>query len=302
MNNCDALIGFSVNPEIAWTNVCPFAIGQKTSAVASLEISGTSFDVAWAMSQFGCTPMLFGAIGTDHFARLVEFQLKNLNIAHMLLPFREKTCVASIERETLRHLSFKPPIVRVDPQLIDSALRESLPRFQVVTGLMPDDNEILLANHLLAEDFGIRVLNPREALMGDTNKLSRVINSVDWLFLNRFEAAAFLHCDPENISKEMIKSMLDLCQLVVVTCDGSGVFLADRKGNFLSLPSFDGGMKVDEKGAGDCFLGSFLSLICKGYNQTKAFEMSTVAAGLKVTRMGTTNVPTYDEVLAAMQG
>ena len=298
--NYEVVVGFSVNPEISWTKVPAFRAGQKLSAQAEVAISGTSLDVCLGVQACGSRPLLIGAVGlNDPFNMVIEVGLQKQDIAHLLLPVRKRTCLASIEPETERHLSFKPPVVKVEPAIVESALKNAKPEFQVVTGLMSDRNEIALAETLLANGYGIKVLNPREALTADKKTFERVAALADWLFLNRFEAAAYLDCQPNELTLESLKSFLALgVKKVIVTCDGDGALAADCNGWSVQMPSFHFGEKVGDKGAGDCLLGFYLGSLIKGYCLNDAFQLAIIAAGIKVTRPGTTNIPSFKEVLA----
>lgn len=302
MNEFDALIGFSVNPEIIWRPEGECLPGQKTRATAELIVSGTSYDVALAMQACGCRPYLLGAVGDDPFARLLE---SVLNVPHCLLPIREKTCLASVEPQTGRHLSFKPPIVKDENQLVHEILAANDIAFRVVTGLMDDPNEIKLAADFLNPNYlgGIRVLNPREALCSRRPMFEEIARLCDCLFLNRFEAAAYLGGQPKDIDLASAEAFLDrgLAQrVVIITRDGDGALGAAFTGWRAVSPSHFNGDKIDEKGAGDCFLGFFLSALRKGSDFNEAFRLAVVAAGIKVTRPGTTNLPGREEVVAVI--
>ncbi|MDD2807313.1 MAG: PfkB family carbohydrate kinase [Patescibacteria group bacterium] len=298
----DVVVGFSLNPEIYWTGIpvqSGMLAGQKVSAQASWSVSGTSFDVAWALLQSGCTPLLLGAVGADDpLNRVIEQRLGEINMPHQLLGVREHTCLASIEPEHERHLSFKSPVVTVDTAAIKLVIEQEQPKFRVVTGLMPDENEIVLAQTLLAPNGGIRILNPRQALTGNRPVFKEIVQSADWLFMNRFEAAEFLEVGSGDLQLSMLEQFLELGpSLVVVTMDGDGSFALSREGLTVSMPSHIHGPKVDEKGAGDCLLGFFIAATLKGCSPEDALRMATVAAGIKVTRMGTTNIPSMAEVM-----
>lgn len=304
---CDVVVGFSINPEIVWTDISGDKPGQKSPAKAAFAISGTSFDVVLALKACNCQPALIGAVGKeDPFNGLLEAHLRKLDIIHVLLPAREHTCLASIEPNSGRHLSFKSPVIVVDEGRVSEFVSSTQPKFGIVTALMPDLNEVKLAQALLRSVAGKRILNPRQALMEERGLLKEVIEATDWLFLNRFEAAAYLETKPSEVTFTKLQQFLELgLEMVIVTQDGDGALAVASDGWQCDLPAFipsgegQSGVKINDKGAGDCFLGFFVGALLKGYNKQEAFQLARIAAGIKVLRLGTTNIPTLEEVFCA---
>ncbi len=299
----DAIVGFSVNPEITWTGI-PTGIanlsGQKVSAEATVGISGTSFDVAWALKQCGHQPLLLGAVGQgdDPFNPFIERFLKQAEIDHHLLPVRERTCLASVEPEHDRHLSFKSPITTIDVSTLQAVCGAGSAAYQIVTGLMPDKHEVTLARELLNSNGGVRVLNARQALTRDKRTFSEIASHSDWLVLNRHEAADYLGIGNQELTTSALSSFLDLGpRLVIVTMDSDGSLVADKSGWREHVSAYQHGQVIDEKGAGDCLLGFFIGATLHGFSQEQALRIAMIGAGMKVTRCGTTNLPAWSEVL-----
>lgn len=289
------LVGYSVNPEAVWDNISQPAPGRKIPGNMKLGLAGTSLNVAWSLKICGCRPLLIGAVGKDRLADLTGNLLTDSSIPHLLLPLRKGTAFANIE-PSQGCWSHKPEVARIDYEKVIKALKQNRPRFQVVTGLMPDQSEILLAQCLLAKGGGIRVLNPRQNLLTDKAMFGQITGWFDWLFLNRFEAAAYLGCKPKEVNLEALEPFLKFSQMAIVTCDEQGALLLNRDGLKLDLPAYaNGRKKINETGAGDCFLGFFLAAVYKGYDLSAAFRLAIIAAGIKVTRRGTTDVPTFKE-------
>jgi ribokinase len=57
---------------------------------------------------------------------------------------------------------------------------------------------------------------------------------------------------------------------------------------------------IDTTGAGDVFDATFNSFLVSGADIKEALAAAVVASGLKVTRLGTSNPPTYGELMSAM--
>ena len=85
-------------------------------------------------------------------------------------------------------------------------------------------------------------------------------------------------------------------EMVVMTFDKEGAAVYDLHHGFISQK----GLKikeVDGAGAGDCFMGYFLTAMIKGYSKKEALVIENKAGSVKATRMGTTNIPIWDEVV-----
>lgn len=297
----DIVVGFSVNPELAWTGVPELVPGQKSPAEAHFHISGTSYDVASVMKKCDIRAGLIGAVGIDDPVNaVVRAALEREGISHLLLEARKKTPWASVLPETDQRFSFKLPIIKVDEELVRQTVVDTGSKFQIVTGLLPDADEIKLAKVILTENGGTRVINPREALMADRDLFREVAKSADWLFVNRMEAAEFLRRKPEHLMLEDLRDFFKLgLKLVVVTLDEEGAMIVADDGLSLKAAPYRHGKKADATGAGDCFLGFFAASILKGSGREEAFYRAMVAAGIKVTRLGSANVPSWREVLEA---
>ena len=297
----DIVVGFSVNPDITWTDVPEFAPGQKVPARAKFHISGTSLNVAQAMKICGISRKLIGAVGQgDLVNAMIERYLREEGITYLLLEARESTPLAHFEPKTDRKLSYKPPIIEVDRTSVEQAVVDADSRFQIVTGLMPDPREIELAKVLLTENGGTRVLNPRSALTENRELFREVARFSDWTFMNRFEAAAFLRRPPDQLVLKDLQRFLNLgLKLAIVTLDKDGAMMVADDGQELHILSHNHGKVVDATGAGDCFLSFFVASIMRGCDKEEALRRAAVAAGIKVTRLGSANVPSWQEVLEA---
>ncbi|MFA4819248.1 MAG: PfkB family carbohydrate kinase [Patescibacteria group bacterium] len=298
MKQYDVIVGFSINPEVTWTDVEKGPPDQKLRATANLHISGTSYNVALALRQCDYRVKLIGAAGeNDLLRRVIEFDLRQRGVDCKIIPLREQTSLASIEPETRRRLSFKPPIIDFDRRRLSRQLNSSHAKYRVVTGLMPDDNEIKLAEIVLARDGGVRIVNPRLELTSDRCRFATVAKLADWLFVNRQEAAAYIGCQPMDLKADHAREFIRLgFKRVVITMDCDGALMVDNAGLVMDVPGNKVQLMAGEVGAGDCFLAFMLVGLMKGQGFKEALLLANMAASLKVQRIGTTNFPTYDEV------
>ena len=125
----------------------------------------------------------------------------------------------------------------------------------------------------------------------------------DVLLLNQIEAAQLLG---ESHAADVARKLLDAGwrNQVVLKRGAEGVVLldlAERRLRFVTaLPLGALGLRpVSSVGAGDAFHGAFAALRARGYEIAETLTRAVCAAGLKTTRSGTRDVPTWDELEAA---
>ncbi|MEV7971560.1 sugar kinase [Cellulomonas sp. NPDC089187] len=74
-------------------------------------------------------------------------------------------------------------------------------------------------------------------------------------------------------------------ELVVIKQGSRGALLHSRDGAVIRVPGISV-VEVDATGAGDCFGGTFLSLVLQGYQPAEAVRLANIAGGLSVTARG----------------
>lgn len=295
-----AVLGLSINPEITWSGEGEKQ-GERIFATPDYHTSGTSFDVALAMRACGIRPMLIGTVGEGDLinAALVE-DLTRRGIDNLLLGVREKTPWACIEPEAGRRLSFKKPVIKAGDREIKDAVAGADFQYKLVSGLMPDPLEMDMAKAILAGD-GIKVLMPSFPVAKNQECFRELAAMSNWVFMNRNEAGVNFGCDPKDITVDMVKSVLSLGPtIVVVTLDKEGSIMVSNDGTVIQQPAHEV-VSIDETGAGDCFVGFFIGCMHKGFSKEDALQFATIAGGLKASRMGTINIPTWDEVMEIYQ-
>jgi sugar/nucleoside kinase (ribokinase family) len=298
----DAVIGFSVNPEMVWVyKDC--AVTRKMPATFSMQMGGTSLDVACTMKTLGHRVRLLGALGISAdsvpFNQWLRDHLDEAGISFRPLLVRERTAVADVHvGASPISLSYKPPIIRLPREEISEEAEQSGARYAVVTGLGSDPNEIEMAHLLWRGAKGkTRVLNTNLGLARRAELFETVASQVDLLVCNHIEAAAYLGLQPDQVDLDVIRRIHKVGpRRVIVTCDRQGALYSGADGLALHQPIVDAGPRVDETGAGDCFLGAFLAAELEGHGTKRALCYAACAAGLKVLRPGCASIPSRQEV------
>lgn len=288
------VVGCSVNPSIVWPEHDRGTSGEKNPGGYYMELSGTSADVALALGRAGMSAHLVGAVGPadDPFDDYLRREVDRLGLSATLLSLRAQNALASVEPMSGRALSAKPPIVHFEASEVRTTLDSISADVRIATGVMADPSEVRLAQMLLGHTAKLRILNPRQALIADSDMFISLLSNANWLIMNRHEAEAW-----ERQGQRIVDLVDGYGQeVVVVTKDKDGAELWTPHCH-LTLPAFDAGPVVHTTGAGDCFLAYFLVGFLRGGEMFDAgLRLATVAAGIKTTMPGTTSSPTLEGV------
>lgn len=138
-----------------------------------------------------------------------------------------------------------------------------------------------------------------------TEKLEQALPYSDIIFGNDDEARTFakfvLKLETDNV-KEIIQAMVNMPKLndkkriVIITQGEKSVFYSDENGQIkeFNVPKIDSEKIIDTNGAGDAFVGGFLSQYVKGESLEKSIDCGVWASGLIIQRSGCTFPDTMD--------
>ncbi|MGC8987330.1 carbohydrate kinase family protein [Infirmifilum sp.] len=127
--------------------------------------------------------------------------------------------------------------------------------------------------------------------------LRPVLSHADLILPNEIEATAITG---EEDYKKAAQVLLDTgVRIVVVKRGGKGVYVSTRDEEF-EIPSYLPGKVVDTTGAGDA-LAAGIIMGLKRYPLPDALRFATVVAGIKVTRLGSHEIPSLAEVEAELR-
>ncbi|QPG74356.1 hypothetical protein FOA43_001683 [Brettanomyces nanus] len=135
-----------------------------------------------------------------------------------------------------------------------------------------------------------------------------ILNMVDYLVVNQGEAKdlwELLKDDKLNLQesvRDFAKFVLqDLQELlsrpdIVITLGGEGCIFTNEK-NTVYIPSVKVTSLVDTTGAGDTFLGGFVSQLHSGKSAKDAIEFASVASSMAIQHRGAAeSIPVYEQV------
>lgn len=296
----DIVIGLGINPEIS----AQYVPGpeQKLPADIAMEIAGTSVNGALNLRQCGHSVRLIGAIGHDcHYQGFLTKILEDQGVDHVLLPIKEKTSVAVVllpKDGQAQVLSDKPGYFAWPHTQIREAVSSCHPKYIVATGVVPEEIE-LIEDMFLGFGKAVKVFNPRQSLIAEKVEFQQLLAMTDILAVNQEE-----FCCHTGNGKVTFEDMVAIHRfgpkIVLVTRDAQGAMLSTKDGIQIDQPAIDHGGSANEVGAGDCFLAYFIHALSTGMTFEEAMALAALAAGIKVTKVGGSNVPTKEEVEAAL--
>lgn len=122
------------------------------------------------------------------------------------------------------------------------------------------------------------------------------LETVDYLIVNEAEAARLAHLPEETPMDEILATLHEKYPdaKMVVTLGGQGALFYDD-GNVVRQGIFPA-EAVDTTGAGDTFLGNFVTGLSEGMTPEEALKLAAAASSIAVSRKGAaTSIPTRSE-------
>ena len=152
----------------------------------------------------------------------------------------------------------------------------------------------------IAHEAGVTtVLNPAPA----TEEPADLLRLCDYVTPNESEAAALTGlpvADEAQAGRAAAALRERGAGTVVITLGARGALLDGPGGTHL-VPAFRAGRAVETTGAGDAFNGAFAVALAEGHDPARAVRFGCAAAGISVTRTGTSqSMPDRAEVDALM--
>lgn len=293
------IVGTAVNAEVVYYYDGSSPDEKIPLQDFSIQLSGSSGDVAIALSQLGAFSHLLGLIADkeDDQSALLRLALKKHRVGSTLLPCLDKTSIAVLpcddSSEKSRVIGRRGDVIPERIPTIVNLITDEAACFEwrVATGV----REREIAEALLGTNKGKRVLNPNFMLCQNQG-LEALLPFVDILVLNKNEMAVsrmtFKKCHEAGTS------------LVIVTEDEDGgqYSLRGKVGRF--APVKITGNAFYPAGAGDWFLGGFLSFCELEHTDAtstaidieRALAFGAKVAAKKISMKGAGNGPMLSEV------
>lgn len=275
-------------------------------------VGGTSFDIAYAMSQtFGKKPFLVYSVAADGNEPARQFivpEITNIGIASHPLPCRHGSSIGTVIIEDgLDPIiwSSKPGYNTLPTNTIEDLVKKNDPSIIIMSGIMPEEVELAEAA-FIARPEAIKILNPRQELIAERSLFARLCFQNPFLSINHQELSIFLGKRiPENgVTQDHLQILHDALNVdkIIVTCNECGaIFSAHEKSIWHPTPVRRFGEPVDKTGAGDAFLSGVVAAILADVpSLEEMMRWGATMAGLKVLHTGGASVPSPKEFKEAL--
>ncbi len=296
------VVGLATNAEIVFT----FDGNRNDEKLPledfSIQLSGSSSDVAIGLSKLGHNARLIGLIAesADDQSALLNIAVKKHSIPHLLVPALDHTSVAVLPGD----ISGKNRIVGKRGEILNHTLEtaarligeaSAATEWRIATGART--REFPLISTLLGENPGRRVLNPNLFLCRERTAFKNIISYADILVMNKNEEAA---CGMSFLELHAAGP-----HLVIVTEGerGGRYSLGGIVGRFYAIPPVSETLFL--AGAGDWFLAGFLASCVRvsfsafegnEHLLHQCLEFGARVAAKKITMPGAGNGPSLDEL------
>lgn len=270
------------------------ALPQMGETILAPEYStspgGKGSNQAIAAARVGAKTAIVGKVGDDGMGQRILAHLRRNEVMTSGVARSEKrpTGMASVIRDASGDNAI----------IVASGANMAVAGDQVPDDILHDKNVVLMQNEVplpetvdvitRANKCGAKVilnLAPAIKLPLETLKM------LDVLIVNQIEARQLADSIGVDANASLIKLAQALAQLgdldCIITLGGDGLVAVSDKGRIWEVPSMKLEEVVDTAGSGDCFCGTFASLIHENKSFEDALHYSVVAAGLSCKKFGT---------------
>ncbi|OYT46853.1 MAG: phosphofructokinase [Desulfurococcales archaeon ex4484_42] len=134
--------------------------------------------------------------------------------------------------------------------------------------------------------------------MTGLERLKEIIRYTDIVLANEEEVRAMTGENDYRVAAKILRSLGP--RLVIVKRGPNGVYVYSHEGCF-SVASLKPPKIIDTTGAGNAFAAGLITAFFRGYNVKEVVKYAIAAATLKISRLGSHEIPTHSEVINFLQ-
>ncbi|MEZ0344955.1 MAG: carbohydrate kinase family protein [Infirmifilum sp.] len=280
-----------------------FATPDRESTILSQShgVGGSAANVAIGIRRLGGTSAVIAKIGFDDFGKnaLEDLVKEGVDVSNIRIKATNGktgfTIVVIDSTGQILMYGHKGVSEELTPEEINARIFEKTKNVHIAS-LRVDTSAV--AARAAKEKGAFVSFDPgrRLARLG-LEALKPVISQADLILPNEVEANAITG---EEDFRSAAQVLLDTgVRIVVIKRGGRGVYVATRDEEF-EVPSYLPGKVVDTTGAGDALAAGIIWGL-KRYPLREAVRFATVVAGIKVTRLGSHEIPSAQEVEAELR-
>lgn len=275
-----------------------FAGPDEESAIISQTRStgGSAANVAIGISRLGGKSAVIVKVGLDDFGRMIinELMKEGVDVSGV------RVCIADtgftvviINREgKISMYGFKGASEKLDKDDIDTSLIRDA-KFVHIASLRLSTS--LYAAAKAKENRAMVSWDPgRRLSLKGIDYFKELLKHVDIVLVNKLEAINLTGTEDYKEAAKIISNYGP--SIVVVKRGNDGIYAYTYEGEY-DFPAFKVKRVIDTTGAGDAFAAGFLLGLSRGYSLKKALIYANAVAALKVTRLGSHNIPGHEDVV-----
>ncbi|ABL79044.1 carbohydrate kinase family protein [Thermofilum pendens] len=280
-----------------------FATPDREGVIKSQShgVGGSAANVAIGVRRLGGRSAVIGKVGFDDFGK---------NALEDLV--REGVDISNVRIDALNgKTGFTIVIIDSQGQIVmygDKGVAESLQPEEVNLKILKETGHLHIASLRVdtsafvakaAKELGVRVSwdpGRRQARMG-IEALKPIVRLADIVLPNEIEVKAI--AGVEDVKEAANVLLGEGAGLVIVKRGSRGVYVVSKDEEF-EVPAYRPETVVDTTGAGDAFAAGLLMGL-KRFDLRDAVRFATVVAGLKVTRLGSHEIPTWSEAMEVFE-
>ena len=257
---------------------------------------GSAVNVSIAGRRLGLKTAVIAKIGFDNFGRLIVDELlrENVDISGLrigLLP-TGVTIVVIDSRGNIIMYGYKGVAEDLAPTEVSEYVISKSKWVHVASLNLETTTRVLD----IAEKHGVATSWDPGRLISKRpwSELERVVKRVRAVLANEQE---YQNMTGVSDYKQAASKVLEAgAEIAVVKRGEKGAYLKTRDVEE-EVPAFSVREVVDTTGAGDAFAAGFIAGLLRGYSLRKALSYANAVAALKITRLGSHEAPSHEEVV-----
>uniref|UniRef100_A0A7J3XYG6 Carbohydrate kinase family protein n=1 Tax=Thermogladius calderae TaxID=1200300 RepID=A0A7J3XYG6_9CREN len=257
---------------------------------------GSAVNVSIAGKRLGLKTSIIAKIGFDNFGRLIVDELlrEGVDISGLRIGLSPTgvTIVVINSRGEIVMYGYKGVAEELSPAEVSEYVI-SRSKWVHIASLNPETTLKVLelaGKHKVSTSWDPgRILSRRPWA-----ELEKIVGMVNVVLANEQE---YRNMTGLSDYKQAAQKVLEAgAEMAVVKRGEKGAYLKS-KGFEEELPAYNVGEVVDTTGAGDAFAAGFIAGLLRGYSPRKALSYANAVAALKITRLGSHEAPSHEEVV-----
>ncbi|WFO74995.1 carbohydrate kinase family protein [Desulfurococcaceae archaeon MEX13E-LK6-19] len=260
-------------------------------------VGGSAANVAIDVSRLGGRAGIIVKLGLDSFGRMIvdELMREGVDVSGVRVCIDETgfTIVIINGDGKIIMYGFKGASEKLEPYDVDERFIARAKYLHIASLRL--DTSLRAAELAKKSDTRVSWDPGRVLARRGIDYFKKLLENTDIVLVNRLEAK---HLTGLDDYREAARRIIEYGpSLVVVKKGAEGIYAYTSDGNEYELPAFHVDKVVDTTGAGDAFAAGLLLGLSRGYSLKKALVYGNAVAALKVTRLGSHNVPGHSEVV-----